>query len=104
MAEPYIFNLNHPTSIISDLNEELIITYQQVKENVRELIGVLEMYKNTEDFYYKIRSASTSSLTHTERAARLIYLNKTCFNGLFRVNKKGKFNVPYGKRIGPFLN
>lgn len=108
--EPFIgggalyFNINHPKSIISDLNEELVITYKQVKENVFEVISVLDSYINTEEFYYKIRSVSPSSLSDSERAARLIYLNKTCFNGLFRVNKKGDFNVPYGKRTGPFLN
>lgn len=108
--EPFIgggalfFNLNHPQSIISDLNEELVITYKQVKDNIREVLLILESYKNTEEFYYKIRSLSPSSLSNSERAARLIYLNKTCFNGLFRVNKKGEFNVPYGKRTGPFLN
>lgn len=64
----------------------------------------METYKNTEEFFYKMRSASSSHLSKSERAARLIYLNKTCFNGLFRVNKKGEFNVPYGKRNGPFLN
>lgn len=108
--EPFIgggalyFNLSHSASIIADLNEELIITYQRVKENVEELISILETYKNTEEFYYKIRSASSNHLSESERAARLIYLNKTCFNGLFRVNKKGEFNVPYGKRNGSFLN
>ena len=108
--EPFIgggalyFNINHPKSIISDLNEELVITYKQVKENVMEVISVLDSYINTEEFYYKIRSVSSSSLSDSEKAARLIYLNKTCFNGLFRVNKKGDFNVPYGKRTGPFLN
>jgi DNA adenine methylase len=108
--EPFIgggalyFNLSHPKSIISDLNEELVITYKQIKENVHEVISILETYINSEDFYYKIRSVSPLSLSDSERAARLIYLNKTCFNGLFRVNKKGEFNVPYGKRNGPFLN
>ncbi|MFB9843558.1 DNA adenine methylase [Mucilaginibacter ginsenosidivorans] len=108
--EPFIgggaiyFSLNHSKSIISDLNEELIITYKQVKENVFELIQILEGYKNTEDFYYKTRALDTSRLSNLERAARLIYLNKTCFNGLFRVNKKGDFNVPFGKKNGPFLN
>lgn len=102
--EPFIgggalyFNLSHPQSIISDLNEELVITYKQVKENVHEVLLILENYINREEFYYQIRSLSPSSLTDSERAARLIYLNKTCFNGLFRVNKKGEFNVPYGKK------
>lgn len=108
--EPFIgggalyFSLSHPKSIVSDLNEELVITYKEVKQNVHEVISVLESYSNTEEFYYKIRSLSPLLLSNSERAARLIYLNKTCFNGLFRVNKKGEFNVPYGKRTGPFLN
>ena len=107
--EPFIgggavyFNLNHSESIISDLNEELVITYKQVKENVGETIDILEKYNNTEEFYYKTRALDVNKLSYSERAARLIYLNKTCFNGLFRVNKKGEFNVPYGKRSGSFL-
>ncbi len=100
----FFFSLNHPNSIIADLNEELIITYGQVKDNVYSLIDILENYENNEESYYKIRALSTSKLSECERAARIIYLNKTCFNGLFRVNKKGEFNVPYGKRIGTFLN
>ncbi|HNX88866.1 MAG TPA: Dam family site-specific DNA-(adenine-N6)-methyltransferase [Paludibacteraceae bacterium] len=108
--EPFIgggavyFNLNHPKSIIADSNEELIITYTQVKNNIEEVIEILENYINSEDFFYKIRALDINKLSHSERAARLIYLNKTCFNGLFRVNKKGEFNVPFGKRSGPFLN
>ena len=68
------------------------------------MIEILETFENTEQFYYKIRSADSKTLTVHERAARLIYLNKTCFNGLFRVNKKGNFNVPFGKREGSFFN
>lgn len=108
--EPFIgggavyFNLKHTRSIISDSNEELIITYKQVRDNIKEVISILERYENTEEFYYKTRSLDTSKLSYSERAARLIYLNKTCFNGLFRVNKRGEFNVPYGKRPGAFLN
>jgi DNA adenine methylase len=108
--EPFIgggavyFNLNHSYSIISDLNEELIITYKQVKENVQEVIDILQKYNNTEECYYQTRALNTNKLSDAERAARLIYLNKTCFNGLFRVNKQGLFNVPYGKRSGAFLN
>lgn len=108
--EPFIgggalyFSLNHPKSIISDSNEDLIIAYKEVKDNVHEIINLLEKYENTESFFYKIRALNTSKLSKTARAARLIYLNKTCFNGLFRVNKKGEFNVPYGKNNSPFLN
>lgn len=104
--EPFIgggalfFAINHQESIISDANEELIITYRSVQDNVYSIIELLETYKNDETFFYKIRSIKTSELSNIQRAARLIYLNKTCFNGLYRVNKKGEFNVPYNKRDG----
>ncbi|MEM8528245.1 MAG: Dam family site-specific DNA-(adenine-N6)-methyltransferase [Bacteroidota bacterium] len=102
--EPFIgggalyFHLNPTQSIIADLNEELIVTYIQVRDKVEDLIIKLKDFKNTEEDYYKIRALEPTSLSEMERAARFIYLNKTCFNGLYRVNKKGKFNVPYGKR------
>jgi len=108
--EPFIgggalfFYLNNPNAIISDLNNELIITYQLVRDNIEKVISILETYKNDEIFYYKIRNIEPKNLKKEERAARLIYLNKTCFNGLYRVNKKGKFNVPYNKSNGNFLN
>ena len=108
--EPFIgggamfFSLNPSNSIIADSNEELVITYTQIKENVEGVIQHLETFKHNEDFFYKIRSVVPDGLEHCYRAARLIYLNKTCFNGLYRVNKKGQFNVPYGKGKGNFLN
>lgn len=108
--EPFIgggamfFSLNLNESIISDSNEELIITYKQVKTNVNNVIAHLETFEHKEEFYYDIRSLDPTELEDGYRAARLIYLNKTCFNGLYRVNKKGLFNVPYGKGNGNFLN
>lgn len=108
--EPFIgggamfFNLNPDKAIISDSNEELIITYESVRDNVEGVIDVLQTYRNEEHFFYKIRSLDSVKLSKAERAARLIYLNKTCFNGLYRVNKKGEFNVPYGKKSGNFIN
>ncbi len=108
--EPFIgggamfFNLNSHESIISDSNEELIITYKEVKNNVEEVISHLENFEHNEEFYYNIRQRNPHDLDESLRAARLIYLNKTCFNGLYRVNKKGQFNVPYGKGKGNFLN
>ena len=108
--EPFIgggamfFSLNSHKSIISDSNEELIITYRQVKSNVEEIISHLENFEHNEEFYYNIRQQNPQDLEESQRAARLIYLNKTCFNGLYRVNKKGQFNVPYGKGKGNFLN
>jgi DNA adenine methylase len=99
------FHLSHRRSIISDLNEDLISTYIAVRDKADEVVGLLEKYKNTEKFFYKVRSWNPIDLDEVSRAARLIYLNKTCFNGLYRVNKKGEFNTPYNKREGaPFLN
>lgn len=100
----FFFYLNPEKAIISDSNEELITTYKAVRDNVEEIIEILDGYKNEETFFYKIRSLNPNKLSDTERAARLIYLNKTCFNGLYRVNKRGEFNVPYGKRNREFLN
>ncbi len=108
--EPFIgggamfFSLNADHSIICDSNEELIITYQQIQSNVDEVIDHLRSFHNKEGFFYEIRQLNTSELKPSFRAARLIYLNKTCFNGLYRVNKKGHFNVPYGKGNGNFLH
>ncbi len=100
----FYFYLNPSSPIISDLNEELIITYEAVKQNVDELIDYLQTFRNEENYYYNIRSLNPENLTNIERAARVIFLNKTCFNGLYRVNKKGDFNVPFGKRNNEFLN
>lgn len=108
--EPFVgggalfFHINPENGIIADLNEELVITYKTIKESVEEVISVLKEFKNEEDFYYNIRAINPQTLSSVDRTARLIYLNKTCFNGLYRVNKKGKFNVPYGKRTGSFFN
>lgn len=108
--EPFIgggamfFSLNPYESIIADSNEELVITYRQIKNAVESVIEHLETFEHNEEFYYNIRSLNTNELEDSFRAARLIYLNKTCFNGLYRVNKKGQFNVPYGKGNGSFLN
>ena len=68
------------------------------------LLKYSKEYKHEESFYYDIRALKPKNLSLSERAARLIYLNKTCFNGLYRGNKKGEFKVPYGKGNGNFLN
>jgi DNA adenine methylase len=99
----FFFFLNPEKSIISDSNSEFT-TYEAVRDNVEAVIKLLSKYKNEETFFYKIRSLDTTKINDIERAARLIYLNKTCFNGLYRVNKKGEFNVPFGKRDNNFLN
>lgn len=100
----FFFHLNPEKAIISDSNEELIITYNSVKEDIDEVINILNSYSLDKDSFYKIRSLDINELSLIERAARLIYLNKTCFNGLYRVNKKGNFNVPFGKPSGNSIN
>ncbi|WP_373422609.1 Dam family site-specific DNA-(adenine-N6)-methyltransferase [Mycoplasma miroungigenitalium] len=93
--------------IINDINSELINTYKCFtnKRNYNGLIKILENHalNHNDEYFYEIRyldrDSNFSLLTRPERAARLIYLNKSCFNGLYRVNKKGFFNVPSGKKI-----
>lgn len=106
-VEPFLgggaifFHLSPETSILSDLNPELIDTYSALKEDVNAIIEELHKYKNTEEFYYKIRSKKPR--TDIKKASRFIYLNQTSFNGIFRVNLKGEYNVPYGHRTKEFL-
>ncbi len=96
----YIIKRFHPKNVfLSDINEELVNAYKAVQLNVPELIEALSLLakKHSKEFYYKIRAQDPQKLSDVDRAARLIYLNKTCFNGLYRVNSEGKFNVPIGE-------
>ena len=100
----YMIQKNNLKEIyLSDINEELINCYSVIKNNVEELIEILKEYKknHNKEFYYKVREQDSSLLSHLYRAARFIYLNKTCFNGLYRVNSQGKFNVPMGDYKNP---
>ena len=96
-----LFELQPQKAVISDINEELINAYQVIKDNVEELINSLKKHKNTKEYYYAIRAINPKTLTPVERASRFIYLNKTCFNGLYRENSKGQFNVPFGRYKNP---
>lgn len=89
------------TAFLSDSNDELINTYGVIKNEIFELMAELAApeYANNETAYYKIRDSRPTS--RVERAARFIYLNKTAFNGLYRVNSKGEFNVPFGRYSNP---
>ena len=89
------FTLQPKSAILSDINTELINTYEVVRSNPIGLFDVISAYPKDKDFYYNLRSANLSALTNLEKAARFIYLNKLCFNGLYRTNLKGEFNVPY---------
>ncbi len=103
----YILQKYKPKQVLlSDINEELINAFNVIKNNVEELIAKLNEHKenhtkNDKTYFYKMRVLNPSVLTHLERAARFIYLNKTCFNGLYRVNSKGQFNVPIGSYKNP---
>lgn len=86
---------------ISDCNNELINCYIAVRDHLEELLEALKQHRNDKHHFYAVRAYDVSRLNSIDRAARLIYLNKTCFNGLYRVNRSGQFNVPFGKYKNP---
>ncbi|MEN9214866.1 MAG: DNA adenine methylase [Gloeomargarita sp. DG02_3_bins_56] len=92
-----------PLSRLSDMNAELVNCYQVVRDRLQELVALLTLHRqhHSRDYYYSIRNWQPEELDPVERAARLIYLNKTCYNGLYRVNRAGKFNVPIGRYRNP---
>jgi DNA adenine methylase len=83
-------------AVVGDLNEWLLDTYEAIRDDWRQVAAILDGLRNTKSDYLRIRKVCPSELGLYERAAHLIYLNKTCFRGLFRVNRHGQFNVPYG--------
>lgn len=111
--EPFIgggallFKLLPHDAIINDFNEELINSYLQIRDNPNELIDLLAEHKdkNSKDYYLNIRSADRDGriedMTDVERAARILYMLRVDFNGLYRVNSKNQFNVPYGRYKNP---
>lgn len=96
-------DLEHKNTILNDLNSELINMYRVIKHKPEELIAELKRFQNSHnpEFYYHIRNLdrtdALSKMSDVVKAARTIYLNKTCFNGLYRVNSKGQFNSPIGR-------
>ena len=92
-----LFELRPNKAIIGDANDWLLDTYEAVRDDQGRVTRVLDGLPNTRDEYMKIRSILPDTLPLFKRAANLIYLNKTCFRGLFRVNRQGQFNVPYGQ-------
>lgn len=109
--EPFIgggalfFDLQPKRAIINDYNEELINVYTVIRDNPNELIEDLRKHENTAEYFYKIRAVDRqplfAHLSKIQRASRIIYLNKTCYNGLYRVNNAGEFNSPFGKYKNP---
>ncbi len=104
-AGAVLFHLQPNKMVINDTNAELINCYNVIKNNLNELIEDLNNYKNEKDYFYSIRELDRmpayQKLSDVERSSRIIYLNKTCYNGLFRVNSQGQFNTPFGRYTNP---
>lgn len=107
--EPFVgggavfFDLLPKKAVLSDMNLELVTTYTTIRDNVESLIKLLKTHKYDKDFFLNIRSKKIENLNDVQIAARFIYLNRSCFNGLYRVNGKGEFNVPFGKYNNPVI-
>lgn len=109
--EPFVgggavfFHLQPENALINDSNPELINVYEVIKNYPGELIEDLRKHKNEADYYYRIRAmdrdGAYNQLTCVQKASRIMYLNKTCYNGLYRVNRAGAFNVPFGRYKNP---
>lgn len=91
------------TTWLSDINPALIDTYTALRDCPDAVIASLRQHRYEKDYYYQIRALNPAELSLPERAARLIYLNKTCYNGLYRENKAGQFNVPFGRYSNPLI-
>ena len=102
-----LFNLQPLNAHINDYNAELINLYRVIRDNPNELIRALKRHRNTSTYYYKIRSWDRSPTFNRRsdviKASRILYLNKTCFNGLYRVNAKGYYNSPFGRYKKPLI-
>lgn len=97
------FNLGPSRASLSDINADLVAAYTAIRDNVESVIEELRHHKASEDHYYQVRALQTEGMAVAQNAARTIFLNRTCFNGLYRVNKKGQFNVPFGKNANPTI-
>lgn len=92
------FNLQPGKAILGDLNAELIGTYEALRNDAYSVCDHLQSFPKSKEAYYTIRDLDPSDLSETHRAARFLYLNRYCFNGIYRTNRSGKFNVPRGKQ------
>jgi DNA adenine methylase len=105
--EPFVgsaavfFALRPRAATLSDVNRELVDCYVAVQKHVEEVVAALGRHEYDPEQYYRVREIDPASLPLAERAARTIYLNKTGYNGLYRVNRKGRFNVPFGRYTNP---
>lgn len=90
------FALEPRKAVLGDINDDLINAYREIQSNVENVIRHLRQFRRGKREYYRVRSEPSERLSAASRAARFIYLNRFCFNGLYRTNKGGRFNVPYG--------
>lgn len=104
-AASLFFALRPAKAVLSDLNEHLITCYESVRDAPSAVAAYLRDHarNNTADYYYRVRDEYNQRKFSAAQASRFIYLNKTCFNGVFRVNRKGEFNVPYGDKSNPIF-
>jgi len=107
--EPFVgggavfFDLLPKKAELSDLNNELVTTYNVIKNDVDGLIKSLKKHKYEKEYYLEVRAKDPKMLSDLDVASRFIFLNRTCFNGMYRVNSKGGFNVPFGKYTNPMI-
>lgn len=105
--EPFVgggavfFDLHPQKASLSDMNFELVTTYNVIKNDVENLIKLLKKHPYNKEYFLKIRAKKVENLTPLQIASRFIYLNRTCFNGMYRVNSRGEFNVPFGAYTNP---
>lgn len=97
------FHMRPRHATLTDCNEELIHLYRVVRDDVEGLIEELSQHPHDRTHYYSVRAQNPREMAPTERAARMVFLNRTCFNGLWRVNKRGEFNVPFGSYTNPTI-
>jgi DNA adenine methylase len=107
--EPFVgggalfFELRPAQAVLTDVNERLIRTYRGVRDDVEQVIELLRAYRHEEAFFYAQRDVQIDGKTDAEVAAWFIYLNKVGFNGLYRVNRQNRFNVPFGRHKNPTI-
>ena len=97
------YALQPDRAFLSDVNYELVLLYRCVRDALPALVAELQHHPYEKEHYYWMRSRDPETLTDVERAARTLYLNRTCFNGLYRVNRRGQFNVPMGRYSNPVI-
>lgn len=107
--EPFVgggalfFQLQPRKAVLADVNRRLIRTYKGVRDDVEDIIRLLKTYPHQKKFFYELRQVDVDKRTNAEVAAWFIYLNRTGFNGLYRVNRKNRFNVPFGRYENPTI-